>query len=77
MNNFYTTVSRIDQKDMNSKMIYGITAKSKTNGNVMFADYKISCDMKFVDELRKVCQTNQPDEQEFRNLICSYKLNEE
>lgn len=36
MNNFYTTMCHVDQKDMNSDMIYGITAKKQYSGEVMF-----------------------------------------
>ena len=73
MNNFYTTMTHIDQTDLNSEMIYGITAKNIGTGKVIFSDYKISFNMLLVKELSDLCQMKQPTENEFRKLIKSHK----
>ena len=73
MNTFYTTMSHVDQKDLDSKMIYGITAKSKVDGQVMFADYRISLDSPLVQKLADFCQEKQPNEDEFREIVQKYK----
>lgn len=73
MNNFYTTMTHIDQTDLNSEMIYGITAKNIGTGKVIFSDYKISFNMLLVKELSDLCQMKQPTENEFRELIKCYK----
>lgn len=74
MNTFYTTMSHVDQDDLDSEMIYGITAKENGTGKVMFAEYNISFDFSLVQELADICQKNQPDEEEFENLISSHKI---
>lgn len=72
MNNFYTTMCHVDQKDMNSDMIYGITAKKQYSGEVMFFDYHISFNLADVQRIADHCQKVQPTEDEFKNIIKSY-----
>lgn len=73
MNNFYITMTRIDQTDLNSEMIYGITAKNVGTGKVVFTDYQISFNMLLVKKISDLCQQKQPTENEFKKLINSYK----
>ena len=73
MNILYTTMKHVDQSDYDSEMIYGITAKEKGSGKVRFADYQISFNMQRVNELSDLCQEKQPTENEFRELVKSYK----
>ena len=73
MNNFYTTMSHVDQTDMDSPMIYGITAKEIGTGKVMFADYEISFDPHTINKLSNICQKFQPNEKEFKQVVACYK----
>lgn len=74
MNNFYTTMSRTDKNNLDSKIIYGITAKERQNGKVVFADYRISCDFCFVERLATQFQQGQPTQDEFESIINKYKI---
>lgn len=73
MNTFFTTMSLVNQKDEDFGRIYGITAKSQGNGEVMFAEYRISLDLSLVQELADFCQEKQPNEEEFREIVRKYK----
>lgn len=73
MNTFYITMSLVDQKDEDSGRIYGITAKSKVDGQVMFADYRISLDLPLVQKLADFCQEKQPNKDEFHEIVEKYK----
>lgn len=73
MNTFYTTMSLVDQKNEDSGRIYGITAKSKVDGQVMFADYRISVDSPLVQKLADFCQEKQLNEEEFHEIVRKYK----
>lgn len=73
MNTFYTTMSHVDQKDKDSGRIYGITAKSQGNGEVMFAEYRISLDSRLVKKLADFCLEKQLSEEEFHEIVRKYK----